>query len=108
MHKFFLTLADSIIQYVYTNMKEIKWNTLKSERLKRTRGVSFEEIIVSKLVDMRKHSNRENQKILIYQYKGYLWAVPYVIEGEIIFLKTIYPSRKLMKLYKKGRRHEKD
>ena len=26
-------------------MKEIRWNLLKSERLKRTRGVSFEEII---------------------------------------------------------------
>ena len=30
------------------------------------------------------------------------------VEGETIFLKTIYPSRKLMKLYRKGRRYEKD
>ena len=89
-------------------MKQIKWSALKSERLKRTRGVSFEEIIASKLIDIRKHPNRESQKILIYQHKGYLWAVPYVIEGETIFLKTIYPSRKLMKLYKKWRRYEKD
>ena len=92
------------IQY----MREIKWNALKSERLKRTRGVSFEEIIASRLIDIRKHPNRENQKILIYQHKGYVWVVPYVIEGEAIFLKTIYPSRKLMKLYKNGRRYEKD
>lgn len=89
-------------------MKEIRWNALKSERLKRTRGVSFEEVIASKLVDIRKHPNRENQKILIYQHKGYLWAVPYVIEGEVIFLKTLYPSRKLKKLYKRGMEHEKD
>ena len=89
-------------------MKTIKWSALKSERLKRTRGVSFEEIIASKLIDIRKHPSRENQKILIYQYKGYLWAVPYVTEGEMIFLKTIYPSKKLMKLYKRGRRYEKD
>jgi hypothetical protein len=89
-------------------MKTIKWNALKSERLKRTRGVSFEEIIASKLIDIRKYPSRENQKILIYQHKGYLWAVPYVIEGETILLKTIFPSRKLMKLYKKGRRYEKD
>jgi hypothetical protein len=88
-------------------MKQIKWNALKSERLKRPRGVSFEEIIASKLIDIRKHPNRENQKILIYQHKSYLWAVPYAIEGETIFLKTIYQSRKLMKLYKKGRRYEK-
>ncbi len=89
-------------------MKAIRWSALKSERLKRTRGVSFEEIITSKLIDIRKHPNKENQKILVYQHKGYLWAVPYVIEDEIIFLKTIYPSRKLMKLYKRGVRYEKD
>ena len=84
------------------NMKTIRWNALKSERLKRTRGVSFEEIIASRLIDIRKHPNRENQKILIYRHKGYLWAVPYVIEGDAIFLKTIYPSRKLKKFYKEG------
>ena len=89
-------------------MKQIKWNALKSERLKRTRGVSFEEIIASRLIDIRKHPNRENQKILIYRHKGYLWAVPYVMEGEMIFLKTIYPSRKLTNLYRKGVRYEKD
>ncbi|MEW5758407.1 MAG: toxin [Candidatus Omnitrophota bacterium] len=89
-------------------MKDIRWSQLKSERLKQTRGVSFEEIIASKLIDIRRHPNRENQKILIYQYKGYLWAVPYVIDGEIIFLKTIYPSRKLTKFYKNRRNHEKD
>ena len=89
-------------------MKQTKWNALKNERLKPSQGVSFEEIIASKLIDIRKHPSRENQKILIYQHKGYLWAVPYVIEGDEIFLKTIYPSRKLMKLYKKERRNEKD
>lgn len=89
-------------------MREIKWSALKSERLKRTRGVSFEEIIASKLIDIRRHPSRENQKILVYQYKGYVWAVPYVIEGERIFLKTIYPSRKLKKFYKRGMRYEKD
>lgn len=83
-------------------MKEIRWSQLKSERLKKTRGVSFEEIIASKLIDIRRHPHNENQKILVYQYKGYLWAVPYVIDGETVFLKTIYPSRKLTKLYKKG------
>ena len=83
-------------------MKEIRWSQLKSERLKKTRGVSFEEIIASKLIDVRKHPHNENQKILVYQYKGYLWAVPYVIDGETLFLKTLYPSRKLTKLYKKG------
>ncbi|MBI5873161.1 MAG: toxin [Candidatus Omnitrophica bacterium] len=80
-------------------MKEIKWNALKSERLKRTRGVSFEEIVASKLIDVRQHPRRHDQKIFVYEYKGYLWAVPYVMEGNVIFLKTIYRSRKLMKIY---------
>jgi len=79
-----------------------KWNTLKSERLKRTRGVSFKEIIVSELVDIRCHPHNEKQRILIYRYKGYIWAVPYVMDGQTIFLKTIYPSIKLLKLYKIG------
>lgn len=83
-------------------MKDIRWSSLKSARLKRTRGVSFEEIIASKLIDIRKHPNNKDQKILVYQYKRYLWAVPYVEDGDMIFLKTIYPSRKLIKLYKKG------
>ena len=83
-------------------MEDIRWSQLKSERLKKTRGVSFEDIIAAKLIDIRKHPQKENQRILVYRYKGYVWAVPYVIEGDKIFLKTIYPSRKLAKLYKKG------
>ena len=82
-------------------MKGFRWNALKSQRLKRTRGVSFEEIVASKLIDTRQHPKRENQKILVYEYQGYLWAVPYVVEESGIFLKTIYPSRKLTRIYKK-------
>ena len=82
-------------------MAEIKWNPLKSERLKKTRGVSFEEIIRAKFIGIRQHPLRESQKILVYEYKGYLWAVPYVLDGETVFLKTIYPSCKLMRIYKK-------
>ncbi len=80
---------------------EISWNPLKSERLKRTRGVSFEEIIRAKFVDIINHPTRKDQSILVYEWKGYLWAVPYVKEGHKIYLKTIYPSRKLMKIYRK-------
>ena len=80
-------------------MEEIKWNPLKSQRLKQVRGVSFEEIIASRMIDIIKHHYRENQSIFVYEHKGYLWSVPYVIEGDKIFLKTIFPSRKLMKRY---------
>ena len=82
-------------------MRKVKWSQLKSKRLKRARGVSFEEIIHTKLLDIRDHPSRADQQILIYYYKGYVWAVPFVIDAEGIFLKTLYPSRKYQKLYKK-------
>ena len=85
-------------------MKEVRWNPLKSELLKLTRGVSFEEIISGKLIDIREYPTRVNQKVYVYVYKRYLWAVPFVTEGNIVFLKTIYPSRKLMGKYKKEKK----
>jgi len=81
-------------------MKEFRWSPLKSKRLKRTRGVSFEEIIDAELLDVRDHPSRHGQQILIFDYKGYIWAVPFLIDEEGIFLKTLYPSRKYHKLYK--------
>jgi hypothetical protein len=82
-------------------MEKVRWSPLKSRRLKRTRGVSFEEIVNAKFLGIREHPSRENQGILIYEYKRYIWAVPFVIDGEGIFLKTLYPCRKYKKLYKK-------
>lgn len=78
-----------------------RWDELKSKRLKQTRGVSFEEIVQAKQIDRIKHPNKPNQKILIYEYRGYIWAVPFVVDEEgKYFLKTIYKSRKLMRRYK--------
>lgn len=84
-------------------MKEIRWNLLKNERLKKTRGISFEEIIQSDLIAVKKHKSRENQNIMLFKYKRYVWIVPYVVENDYIFLKTIFPSRKFTKEYLKGR-----
>ncbi len=82
-------------------MKEIKWSLLKSERLKRTRGASFEEIIKGKLVDVMRHPKKDNQQIMLFEYKGYIWVVPFIDTGDQIFLKTLYPSRKYTKMYKR-------
>jgi len=89
-------------------MKQVRWSLLKSRRLKRTRGISFEEIIQAKFLGIHRNPSRDNQMVLAYEYKGYVWAVPYVFESEGIFLKTIYPSRKLKKIYKDRRRDEKN
>ena len=83
-------------------MKDIRWSQLKSERLKKTRGVSFEEIINAKLISVKRHPAKENQSIMLFDFKGYIWIVPYIEEKEYLFLKTLYPSRKYTKLYKKG------
>ena len=82
-------------------MKPVRWGALKSERLKKTRGVSFEEISVAKLVDIKNHPSRANQKIMLFDYKGYIWLVPFVETDREIFLKTLYPSRQYTKSYGK-------
>lgn len=87
---------------VYT----IRWNAVKSARLKRIRGVSFEEIIHAEFLGTQDHPTRDNQRILVCEFKGYVWLVPYVYEENGIFLKTIYPSRKYRKLYKRGEKNE--
>jgi len=75
---------------------------LKNERLKRIRGVSFDEILSAEIVAVKKHHKRLGQNVMIFKFKGYLWIVPYVEEKDYIFLKTLYPSRKFTKLYRKG------
>ena len=83
-------------------MKEIGWNKLKSERLKKIRGVSFEEIVASEFIKFKKHPKKDAQSVMFYKYKGYIWVVPYVENESCRFLKTLYPSRKHTKLYRKG------
>ena len=91
-----LDKSDESNTIVYT----ISWNPVKSARLKRTRGVSFEEIIQAKFLGIEKNPSRSDQRIYVFEHKGYVWAVPFIYEAEGVFLKTIYPSRKLKKIYK--------
>ena len=81
-------------------MKELRWNLLKNERLIKTRGVSFDELVNSKLINILKHPLRENQKIMLFEYNTYIWVVPFVEEENYYFLKTLYQSRKYTKLFK--------
>ena len=82
--------------------KEPKWNALKSLRLKKVRGLSFEDILKTRLVKIGDHHNRVEQKLMIFEYRGIIWVVPYVENEKERFLKTLYPSRKHTKLYEKG------
>lgn len=82
-------------------MKEIRWNHLKNERLKRVRGISFEEILEGRLIDILGHPSRHNQQIMLLDFRGYIWVVPFIETEMGIFLKTIYPSRKYTECYRK-------
>ena len=81
----------------------IRWNALKNIRLRLTRKISFQEIIKANLKGSRRNPSRNFQRVLEYEHRGYMWVVPFVVDKKGIFLKTIYPSRKLKKLYEKGK-----
>jgi hypothetical protein len=82
----------------------------KNELLKSTRNISFEDILrlihEKKVLDDLRHpdSKRSNQRVYLIKIEAYVYVVPYVIDAskQVIFLKTIYPSRKYTKLYLEG------
>jgi uncharacterized DUF497 family protein len=84
----------------------IAWDEAKNERLAAERSVRFEdivaEIISGRVLDILEHRARKNQKILVVDLNGRIYAVPFLLDayGSMI-LKTIYPSRKLQRRYGK-------
>ncbi len=82
------------------------WSDSKNELLQRDRGISFEDIVEAiadgYLLDSIEHPNSEqypNQSVFVVAIKEYVYCVPYVMDGSSIFLKTIFPSRKMKKKY---------
>ena len=91
-----------------------EWDPQKNEWLKEERGVSFEEIVfhlsqgeVWKIADHPDQENYPGQKIYFVIVEGYVYLVPHVVERDYIFLKTIIPSRKATKEYKKDEEAER-
>jgi uncharacterized DUF497 family protein len=91
-------------------MKYFDWNDEKNERLKKERGVSFEQVELAiasgDLVDRIRHPNPikyPNQKVLLVMIENYIYSVPYIEDNEKIFLKTIIPNRKATKRYLEGK-----
>lgn len=88
-------------------MKIFRWDYDKNGKLKRERGVSFEEVVYyieqGDLVDIAEHPNQgkyPGQQIYIIRLHGYLHLVPFVESADEIFLKTIIPSRKAERRYR--------
>jgi len=90
--------------------KKIVWSQTKNELLKRTRDISFEDILISISSKLfikieEKHFNKKfpHQKILYVEYNNYIYIVPFDEKKEEIFLITIYPSyKKTIELLRKG------
>ena len=95
-------ICDTLVYTDRRLLKEFKWSSLKSKRLKRVRGASFEDVVEARLVAIKKHPQKENQNMMLFEYKNYIWAVPFVEDKSYTFLKTLYPSRKYTRMYKKG------
>ncbi|MGD0237424.1 MAG: toxin [Syntrophorhabdales bacterium] len=92
-------------------MKHYDWSDDKNEVLKKSRGVSFEQVLLAivsgDLVDRVKHPNPEkypNQRVFLVKIEDYIYSVPYVEDDEKIFLKTIIPNSKATKKYLGGKR----
>ena len=83
--------------------------------LRRDRNISFERIIVAieqdGLLDIWENPNKEkypNQLLLLVEIDRYVYVVPCVLENDVCFLKTIFPSRKYTAKYlgSKGEENE--
>jgi len=90
------------------------WSEEKNKWLRTGRGISFEEIVVAieegGILDILEHPNPsryEGQRLYIVSIDNYAWVVPFVDRGDIRFLKTAFPSRKLTKRYLHGREEER-
>lgn len=94
----------------------IKFNEEKNQLLKATRRISFEDVLellrLGQLLADIAHPSRKHphQRLYVVKIREYAYAVPYIIstQKKEIFLKTIYPSRILTRIYLKGGMYEKN
>ena len=88
-------------------MTGISWSNQKNRKLIHDRNISFEDVvlaIVENRVTITPHPNPKfaHQNIFYFEHNHYYYACPFVISGQGIFLKTIYPSRKAKKIIKEA------
>lgn len=79
-------------------MKPFYWNEAKNQKLKKERGVCFEDAIEAItegkiLGEYAGKGKYAHQKYYILSIKGYPYVAPYVEDEEKIFLKTVFPNR---------------
>jgi len=84
------------------------WNPEKNLLLIRERGISFERVVVEissgnelAVLDHPNQAKYPGQKISMVQVDDYVYAVSFIETESEIFLKTIIPSRKATKQYRR-------
>lgn len=85
------------------------WSTEKNQQLVEQRGISFERIVAAieqgGLVNVLEHPNQERcpeQSIYEVDIEEYIYLVPFVSQADgSRFLKTIIPSRKATRDYRR-------
>ena len=94
---------------MYSVAMRYEWNPEKNEEIKRERNISFEQIVfhlsqgdIWKTADHPDQKKYPGQKIYFVIVEEYIYLVPFVIEKEYYFLKTIIPSRKATRDYNEG------
>lgn len=87
-------------------MRYFTWSAEKNERLRRDRGISFEEVVFhierGDVLDLLEHPNQKRypgQRIFVVLVGDYVYLVPFVESEREVFLKTIIPSRKATRQY---------
>lgn len=85
---------------------KVAWDIEKNKKLKIERNIGFEDVEVAiledRVLDIVPHFNQNkypNQEILIVEINNYIYYVPFAMDGDELFLKTVIPTRKLNKLY---------
>ena len=87
-------------------MRLFEWNDEKDAWLRENRGIAFEDVVYhltrGDLLDTIAHPNQvryPGQRIYVVNVEGYVYLIPFVEDDETIFLKTIFPSRRMTRQY---------
>jgi len=82
------------------------WDPDKAKELLKSRNIILAEIagiiLDERYTAILSHPKKPSQRIFVVSYKGYMHAVPFVIDAEEnIIIKTAYPSRKREKRFRR-------
>lgn len=92
-------------------MASMLWSEDKNRLLKEhpDRAICFEDMVLAiesggllDDVELVNDSKYPHQRQYVVLFNNYVYCVPYVVDGENIFLKTVFPSRKLTRKYLSG------